>query len=134
MKNGYAYTKQWFDFAEANFDKIKPNDGILYLYCVELNNRLKWVEKFGLPAYDTMKILGIRNYRTYKKAFDNLEKWNFIKVIERTKNQNTSTIIALVFFTKAYTKALPLYINITKPLKSSGEEKRKIKVLTDDTI
>jgi len=133
-KNGYAYTKQWFDFAQANFEKIKPVDGILYLYCVELNNSLKWAEKFGLPAYNTMKIIGVRDYKTYKKAFNNLEKWGLIKVIERSKNQWTSTIIALVFFTKAHPKAHPLYINNTKPYKTDGNEKRKINVLTDETI
>jgi len=134
-RNGYRYTKQWFEFAEDNPEKIKPIDGILYLYCVELNNRLKWTEKFGLPTYDTMKILGVKNYRTYKKAFDNLEKWGLIKVVERSKNQFTANIIALVFFTKAYTKALPLYKNKEKTYKNGIEpivEKININPLPPD--
>jgi len=106
VKNGYTLSRQWFDFADENPEKIKPAHGILYLWCVELNNRLNWKEKFGLPAYDTMKIIGISSHHTYKKALDELIKWGFVKMITKSKNQHTANIITLVKFTKAQPSAM----------------------------
>lgn len=99
--NGYIYTKQWFDFASKNPDKIKPAHGILYFAMVELNNKLGWIENFGLPTSCTMNLIGIRNYKTFKKTFDDLVEWGFVRVIEKSHNQYTANIIALVKFTKA---------------------------------
>lgn len=53
-----------------------------------------------------MEVLGIKNYRTYKKYFDDLVKWKFIRVVQESKNQYTANVIALVKNTQANTKAL----------------------------
>lgn len=50
--------------------------------------------------------IGIRNFRTYKKALTDLVDFGFIKMIEISKNQYSSNIIAIVQNTKAHTKAL----------------------------
>jgi hypothetical protein len=38
-KNGYIFTKQWFEFTLENPDKIAPVHTAFYLWAVELNNK-----------------------------------------------------------------------------------------------
>ena len=122
--NGYKLSRQWFDFAFENPDKVSPVHGILYLWMVELNNQLGWKEKFGIPTYHSMEAIGVKNYKTYKKAFTDLVSWGFIKLVEKAKNNHTSNIIELVKNTKSdgksspfelvkYTKACPSQVQVT---------------------
>ena len=104
--NGYDLSRNWFDWCFENPELIAPGHSALYFFIIEHNNRLGWKEKFGLPTQMSMDAIGVRNWRTYKKVFDDLESWGFIKVLEKSKNQYSSTIIALVKNTKANTKAL----------------------------
>ncbi|MDD4225978.1 MAG: hypothetical protein PHU98_06280 [Mariniphaga sp.] len=53
----------------------------------------------------TKEAIGIKNYRTFKKTFDDLIEWGFIILIEKSKNQYSANIIAIVQNTKAHTKA-----------------------------
>jgi len=122
--NGYIYTKQWFDFASKNPEKIYPNHCALYIAIVELNNQLGWSQNFGLPTSCTMQLIGIRNYKTFKKAFDELVEWGFVRVIEKSKNQYTANIITLVKFPTTKGKVAPspnLQINIIKDDECSGK-------------
>lgn len=50
--------------------------------------------------------IGIKNYRTYSKTLTNLIDWGFLKLVQKSKNQYSSNIIAIVENTKAHTKAL----------------------------
>ena len=141
MKNGYAYTKQWFDFVFETDENITPMHTALYLWTVEMNNRMKWCDVFGLPTDYSMKAIGTKTYKSYKRTLNDLINWGFIRLVTKSYNQHTCNQVALVLKSKALTKAPPLALvlksNIYKQiklLKSSGEEKRKIKVLTDDTI
>jgi len=104
--NSYELSRNWFDWCFENPDKINSNHTALYFFIIEHCNRLGWKEKFGLPTTMSMDALGIKNYRTYSKAFDDLVEWGFIKLIEKSKNQWSATVIALVKNTKANTKAL----------------------------
>lgn len=104
--NSYELSRNWFDWCFENTDKINSNHTALYFFIIEHCNRLGWKEKFGLPTTMSMDALGIKNYRTYSKAFDDLVEWGFIKLIEKSKNQWSATVIALVKNTKANTKAL----------------------------
>jgi hypothetical protein len=104
--NSYELSRNWFDWCFENPDKINTNHTALYFFIIEHCNRLGWKERFGLPTTMSMDALGIKNYRTYSKAFDNLVEWGFIKLIEKSKNQWSATVIALVKNTKANTKAL----------------------------
>lgn len=103
---GYDLSRQWFNWCFENPEKINPNHSAMYFFIIEHCNRLGWKEKFGLPMEMTKEAIGIKNYRTYKKTFDDLIEWNFIKLIEKSKNQFSSCIIAIVQNTKASTKAL----------------------------
>ncbi len=49
--------------------------------------------------------IGIRSYTTYKKTLDDLVLFGFIKIIEVSKNQYSSNIIALIENNKALDKA-----------------------------
>lgn len=104
--NGYELSRNWFDWCFENPELITPGHTALYFFIIEHCNRFGWKEKFGLPTQMAMDAIGIRNWRTYKKAFDDLVDWGFIKVIEKSKNQYSATVIALVKNTKANTKAL----------------------------
>ena len=104
--NSYELSRNWFDWCFENPEKINTNHTALYFFIIEHCNRLGWKEKFGLPMEMTKDALGISNYRTYSKTFNDLSDWGFIKVIEKSKNQYSATIIAIVKNTKANTKAL----------------------------
>jgi len=94
-KNGYQLTKNWFEFAFENPEKVSPNHFALMFWLIELNNRLGWKEKFGLPTVPTMELLRIKSYNTYKKILFELIEWKFITLIQKAKNQYTSNIITL---------------------------------------
>lgn len=103
--NGYALSRNWFDWCFENPDKIRPSHTALYFFIVEHCNRHGWKSKFGLPTEMAKDAIGIRNYRTYSNTLNDLIEWGFIKLIEKSKNQYSSCIVAIVKNTKAHTKA-----------------------------
>lgn len=103
---GYELSRDWFDWCFENPDLISPNDTALYFFAIEHWNRLGQKEKFGLPTQMCMDAIGISNWRTFSKAFNNLVDWGFLKLITKSKNQYSATVIAIVKNTKANTKAL----------------------------
>jgi hypothetical protein len=104
--NGYELSHQWFDFSFENPDVIKPTHTALYFFIIEHCNRLGWKQKFGLPRQMAMDAIGIKNHRTFSKTFDDLVNWGFVEVHEKSKNQYSANVIAIVKNTKAHTKAL----------------------------
>ncbi len=101
----HTLIKAWFDFSFES-SEVRPIHHSLYFWMLELNNRLVWIEEYDIPTDAAMEVLGVKNYKTYISAFERLEEWGFIKVIQRSKNQYTSNRIALVKNTKALPKAL----------------------------
>jgi uncharacterized short protein YbdD (DUF466 family) len=53
-----------------------------------------------------MEAVGIKNWRTYSAILKELVEFGFIEMVEISKNQYSSNIIAIVKNTKATTKAL----------------------------
>lgn len=106
MINGYELSRKWFDFCFENPEKISPTHTAMYFFIIEHCNRLGWKEKFGLPMEMTKDAIGIKNYRTYSKTLNDLIEFGFVKLIQKSKNQYSSCIIAIVKNTKATTKAL----------------------------
>jgi hypothetical protein len=104
--NGYELSRQWFDFAFEHPNDITPVHGVLYLFIVEHCNRMGWKEKFGLPTTMAKEAIGVRSYNTYKNALEDLVSWGFVIMVERSKNQFSSNIVALSKFDKATDKAL----------------------------
>lgn len=103
---GYERTRNWFNFCFEHPDKVRPIHHAVYLYCLDLCNRLGWKQKFGLPTDSTMEVLGIKNYKTFIKALNEIIAWGFIILIQKSKNQYTANVIALSKNAKATTKAL----------------------------
>jgi hypothetical protein len=103
---GYEISRTWWDFAFANPDKVKPIHSALLFFAIEHCNRLGWKEKFGLPSQMAMEAIGIGSYTTYIPAFNDLCEWGFFTLVQKSKNQYSSNIIALSIFDKAPDKAL----------------------------
>lgn len=104
--NSYELSRKWFDFTFENPEKIKPNHTALYFFAIERCNRLGWKKKFGLPTEMAKEAIGIKSYNTYIKTFNDIVDWKFFELIEKSKNQYSSNIIALSKFNKALDKAL----------------------------
>ena len=104
--NSYELSRNWFDWCFDNPEKIKPVHTAIYFFSIEHCNRLGWMPKFGLPTEMVKSAIGIHSYNTYINALNDLVEWGFIKMIQKSKNQYSSNIIALSNFDKATTKAL----------------------------
>jgi hypothetical protein len=103
---GFELSRNWFDWAFENPEKINPNHAALYFFIVEHCNRLGWKEKFGLPTTMAKDAIGIRSYNTYIKTLNDLVDFGFVLLIEKSKNQYSSNIVALSKKAKAHDKAL----------------------------
>lgn len=103
---GYELSRNWFDWCFENPDLINPTHTALYFFSIEHWNRLGQKEKFGLPTQMCMDAIGVSNWRTFSKAFNNLVEWGFFKLITKSQNQYSATVIAIAKNTKANTKAL----------------------------
>ena len=125
MKNekltGYELSRNWFDFVFENPDKVNPNHTALYFFIIEHCNRLGWSEKIALPCHTAMAGMGCKSYNTYKKTFEDLITFGAIELIQRSTNQYTANIIALLKFDKALNKALDkaMQKHLTKQMKST---------------
>jgi len=104
--NIFKLNRIFWDFAFKNPEKIKPNHCAIYYFAIEHCNRLGWKDKFGFPTSMVLEATGIKSYSVYKKTFDELVDFGFINVIEYSKNQYSSNIIALKENDKALDKAL----------------------------
>ena len=133
--NGYDLSRSWFDFAFENPDKISPNHAALFFFAIENCNRLGWKKQFGLPATMAMEAIGIRSYNTYKKVFDDLVEWGFFKLVQKSKNQYSSNVIALSIFEGAIDKALDkaLTKHITKHPTKQSEYNKTIEQINKET-
>lgn len=103
---GYELSRQWFDWSYENPEKVNVTHTAMYFFIIDHWVRLGQKEKFGLPAEMTKDALGIKNYRTFSNAFNDLIDWGFLKLHQKSKNQYSANVVALVKNTKATTKAL----------------------------
>ena len=117
--NTFELSREWFDWCYEHPELISTNHTALYFFIIDHYNRLGWKQKFGLPTMMAMEAIGIKSWKTYSKAFSDIVSWGFIKVIEKSKNQYSATVIALVKNTKANTKAL------SKASKKHGQKQYK---------
>lgn len=102
----FTLSRNFCNFAFENPEKINPWHYAIYFFAIEHCNRLWWKEKFWFPSQMVMEATGIKNWRTYQKYLQDLIDFWFIKMIEVSKNQYSSNIIAIVKNTKALDKAL----------------------------
>lgn len=103
--NSYQLSRTFFDWCFENPEKISPTHIAMYFFIIEHCNRLGWKDKFGLPTIMVKEAIGIRNFRTYTNTLNDLVEWGFIIMVEKSKNQYSSNIVAIVKNAKAPTKA-----------------------------
>lgn len=84
----------WFEISAGRRD-IKPVHTALFFWIVELSNRLGWPEVMGLPSDRAMSVLNIGSYKTYSKALSKIAEIGMVLIVEKSKNQYTSTQISL---------------------------------------
>ena len=104
--NGYDLTRQWFDFAFENCGKVTSSHTALYVFLIEINNRLGWVPQFQITSTECMAGMSCKSHNTYKKVFDELVEWGFVEIVVKSRNQYQCNIIALSKFDEALDKAL----------------------------
>lgn len=104
--NYYSLMRNFWDYAFENPEKIKPNHCAIFCFAVDQCNRLGWKSKFGFPAQNAMDAVGIVSFKTYSKVLSELVEMGFIEMVQKTQNQHTANIIALVNFTEAIDRAL----------------------------
>lgn len=100
--NGYQLTRQWFEWRFNNPGKLSSSHAELYFYIVDRWNYFNQKSEFGLPRLHTMEVLSIGSRNTYKKLFNDLIEYGFIKLIRESSNQyHHASIIALSKFEQA---------------------------------
>lgn len=93
-KSGYDLSRRWFDFAFET-KEAKTTHTAIFMWIVELNNRLGWKDEFGLPTGETMDGLSIGNKNTYSSAINDLVNWKFIEIVRDSKNQYESRVVRI---------------------------------------
>jgi len=104
--NWYDLHRMRLNFRFENPDKCRSIHSELFMYIVDLWNRLWQKEKFWLPTEMTMSFLHIWSYNTYNKAYKDLVSRWFIKEIQKSTNQYSARVIAMSKIDKATDKAL----------------------------
>lgn len=101
----YELSRNFWDFSFENTGKIKPIHVAIYFFAIEHCNRLGWKRNFGLPTSMVLEAISVKSYSVYKSAFDDLVEFDFFEVVQYSKNQYSSNIIALKDYCKANDKA-----------------------------
>lgn len=95
MMNSYDLSRNFWNWAFDNPEKISPNHAAVYFFAIEHCNRLGWKQKFGFPSQMTMDAIGIKKHSTYIRYFNDLVEFGFFDLIQKSKNQYSSNIICL---------------------------------------
>jgi hypothetical protein len=103
-KSAYDLTGPWWEWVHSSPGQVRAAHTALYLWLVELNNRLLWIEQFAAPAELCCNAMGVR-YNAYKRIMDDLVLWGFVEIRQQAVNQYTANIIALTILDKATVKA-----------------------------
>jgi len=111
--NIFNVSKGWFNMSFRDH-RLKSAHTAFIFYCIDLNNRLAWVQNFGLPANHTCQVLNF-SYKTFIKTLNELIEFGFIEMIEKSTNQHTSNIISLNL----------LYLKMAKQVQSKSEASPK---------
>lgn len=123
MVSGYDLSRNFWNWAFDNPEKISPNHAAIYFFAIEHCNRLGWKEKFGFPSQMTMDAIGIKKHQTYIKYFNDLVEYGFFKLIQKSKNQYSANIISLINAMPKKGKALDKAIikHVAKQTETNGQ-------------
>ena len=84
-----------FKVLELEQGRMKAGHVGIYMYIVNLNRKLKWNRRFGLPTKEAMKQLGIKSDDTYYKLRDELIGFGMIEMLEASTSKNQSSVFTL---------------------------------------
>ena len=93
--NGYSASKAYFNWAVGHPQEASTSMGLLYLYLVEICNRLGWKKTFAITSGECKAAISVASYNTYRNALDRLVKYGFIDIVKESINQYTPTIVSL---------------------------------------
>jgi len=93
--NSYALSRQWFDFAFENPDKITVTQGALYFWLIEVNNRNGWAERFAFNTEDACMAVGVNNRKTIWKALNELNVLGFVVIVFKSMHRHKPSVISL---------------------------------------
>lgn len=124
----FQLLRDFWDFSFENPEKISPNHCALYCFIINHSNRLGRKSKIGLPTEMTKEAIGIKSYNTYITTLNDLVSWGFVEIIQKSKNQYSSNIIALSKFNKALDRALDkaMLMQAQKQIQSNSESNDSI--------
>jgi len=74
---------------------MKSNHIALLFWVLNVANRSGWKRVLSIPNDWTMDAVGIGNKTTLKKCYEDLVNWEFIKWVEKSKNQYTANRIEI---------------------------------------
>lgn len=94
--NGYSASRAYFNWAIGHPREASTSMGLLYLYLVEICNRLGWRDTFGITSGECRSAISVSSYNTYQDALHRLVEFGFVEIVERAKNQYSPTIIRLI--------------------------------------
>lgn len=94
--NGYSASKAYFNWAIEHPREASTSMGLLYLYLVEICNRLGWRETFGITSGECRAAISVSSYNTYQDALHRLVRYGFVEIVEKSKNQYSPTIVKLI--------------------------------------
>jgi len=135
--NGYDLSRNFWNWAFDNPEKISTNHAAIFFFAVEHCNRLGGKEKFGFPSQMTMDAIGIKKHQTYIRYFNELVDYGFFKLIQKSKNQYSANIISLIYAVPKKGKALDKAIikHRAKQTETTGQSKDSIvKPINKQTI
>ena len=134
--NSYDLSRNFWNWAFENPEKISPNHVAIYFFAIEHCNRLGWKEKFGFPSLMTMDAIGIKKHQTYIKYFNDLVEYKFFKLIQKSRNQYSANIISLICAMPKKDKALDKAIikHAAKQTQSNGQSTGQSKVHIDKQV
>ena len=102
----FDYAAQYYPWAYENPTKARPALAAIYYFALYTWNKNGHPAQFRLSTEMAMSAAGINSWRTYDKALQALLDAGFIKMITKSKNQYTASVVCLCIKGKSTAKAL----------------------------
>ncbi|MEI5984432.1 MULTISPECIES: hypothetical protein [Sphingobacterium] len=135
--NSYKLSRDWFDFVHLNPDKVTGNHTALYMWLVELNNRLQWREKFNITTRECMDGMSAKSRNTYSKCLQELIDWGFVIMLVKSHNQHQCNVISLLkncasTDTSTDTSTVATTVAITHTIHKTKKQPKSIKLSKEE--